>query len=190
MDIGISEAPDSSFLTLTISGQPNGPYQPGNKDPMIALTLSDYSLRNLLKPQDQGVPSSVYGSRLSWFTQQSIAMMRGSSRTWWEQITYGVNEVTYECDAGLGNPPEIDCLHIQWDQLSPASDTVYVGPGSTTFLHSSEFLLKISYERLTQVCRHMLSCHFCRCESHPDLGPNPSCLGDSPEHLHPGSHSS
>ena len=114
-------------------------------------------------------------------------MTRGGSRPWWSPVVPGPDEMTYECDASLGSPSEVDCLHIQWDQLSPASDTVQVGPGSTTFLHSSKLIPKTARSLLTQDYRHVLSCYFRRGESGPDLGPNPSRFGHPLEYLRAGS---
>ena len=64
-------------------------------------------------------------------------MTKGGSRPWWQFPKAAADEMTYECDASLGSPSEADCSHIEWSELLPDSDSLHVGPGAVTFLHSS-----------------------------------------------------
>lgn len=64
-------------------------------------------------------------------------MRRGGGKLWWQFFPLSSNEMNYECDAGLGSPSEVDCTQIEWQQVSPASDTLTVSPGRVIFLHSS-----------------------------------------------------
>ena len=72
-------------------------------------------------------------------------MSHGGDTPWWGTSSDPASEkMTYECDEGLGRPKEADCTHIEWDLLGPASDSLMVGPGVTTFLHQSSCFLAIS----------------------------------------------
>ena len=53
--------------------------------------------------------------------------------------------MSYQCDAGLRSPATVDCAYIEWNQLTPASDTLTVGPkAGVRFLHSNTCYLAIS----------------------------------------------
>ena len=70
---------------------------------------------------------------------QSIRMTRGgSSVPWYTFDLSATDEMTYECDADLGSPLEVDCAQIEWNQLYPTKDTVTVTPTSATFFHHSK----------------------------------------------------
>ena len=74
-------------------------------------------------------------------------MRPGGDVPWWASGNAAKDEVmTYQCDAALlGNPSEIDCTQIEWQQLgsasSLASDTVTVGPGRVEFFHQSQLVV-------------------------------------------------
>ena len=69
---------------------------------------------------------------------QSVSMVRKGSKKWWEQGAVVPLEMAYECDTRLGSPSAADCTQVEWEQVRPASDTLKVGPGLVTFLHSSK----------------------------------------------------
>ena len=62
-------------------------------------------------------------------------MQRGATTPWWD-VTETSDEMTYECDAKLGNPSAIDCSQLS-SQLGAPSDSVLVAPGAIKFLSSS-----------------------------------------------------
>lgn len=80
----------------------------------------------------------IYRQRAGAWISRSVAMVRGGMRPWWRWDATASEDMTYECDARLGRPSGADCTHIEWEQLLPASDTLEVGPGLVTFLHSSK----------------------------------------------------
>ena len=89
-----------------------------------------------------GLPAwqkSLHGDRATTLRQISLGMVRGGNGFWWQHSLEQApqDEMTYECDASLGSPPEADCTHIEWSELLPDSDTLQVSPGTPTFLHSS-----------------------------------------------------
>ena len=78
--------------------------------------------------------------RADYWNTQAKSMVRGDVRPWWHNDQSSTaDEMTYQCDAGLGKPAEVDCTQIEWQHLGHPSDSVAVGPGHITFLHSSKF---------------------------------------------------
>ena len=81
-------------------------------------------------------------------TETAASMQRGSSKTWFPAASMAAMqtayEMAYECDGSLGNPSETDCSQLEWSQLGPPSDTVSVGPGNATFVHSNSCYLAVS----------------------------------------------
>ena len=81
-----------------------------------------------------------------WNAKASGMIRGGSSPSWYNTPTETESlsdEMTYECDSGLGSPTVADCSSVEWAQLGPASDTLSVGP-NTIFLHSNTCYLAIS----------------------------------------------
>ena len=81
-------------------------------------------------------------------TETAAEMARGGRKTWFPatamanvQTPY---DMAYECDASLGSPSATDCSQLEWSQLGPPSDSVSVGPGNATFVHSDSCYLAIS----------------------------------------------
>ena len=137
----ITVAASTTFVTLTVSGKPPQWYEPGDTDPEVPLLIHDYYMEQIKNPKTPPPLASFYGERAGAWISQSIAMVRGGLRPWWRWDTAASKDMTYECDARLGSPSEADCTHIEWEQLQPASDTLEVGPGLVTFLHSSKWAL-------------------------------------------------
>ena len=71
-------------------------------------------------------------------------MVRRGKLKWYQMTNQVSNQMIYQCDAKLGNPLTTDCAQLEWNQLSPSSDTLVVGPGATTLLHSNTCYLAIS----------------------------------------------
>ena len=133
-------AVSTSFITLTVSGEPPRWYKPGDTDPAVPLVIYDHYMGQLMSHSPPPELATVYNQRASAWVTQSIAMVRGGERPWWQWDVAASQDMAYECDARLGSPSEADCTHIEWEQLLPASDTLEVGPGLVTFLHSSKRL--------------------------------------------------
>ena len=122
--------------------------QPGNFDPAIPLTVANYA--DFLVTNSPNAPSSVTANLLAkaeaW-TSQAEQMRPGGDVPWWASGNAAKDEVMmYKCDAALlGNPSEIDCTQIEWQQLGSGSssglDTVTVGPGRVEFFHQSQSLV-------------------------------------------------
>lgn len=135
----------ASFFTVTLSGPTDQYYAPGNTDPEVPIALSEYMARYSRAENDLQLLPHVR-DRIFYWDAQSIGMRRGSGQPWWSpQNAVASNEMSYQCDAGLGSPATVDCAHIEWDQLIPLSDTLTVGPrAGVTFLHSNTCYLAIS----------------------------------------------
>ena len=75
----------------------------------------------------------------------SLAMCQvGASGTWW-QLAFStpikplVDDMSYQCDAKLGNPREVDCSQLEYSQLGPLSDSISIRPGAPKILSSSKY---------------------------------------------------
>ncbi|MCJ1231553.1 hypothetical protein MMC12_008230 [Toensbergia leucococca] len=55
-----------------------------------------------------------------------------------------IDPVSYECDAKLGNPTQVDCSQLQYSQFHNQSDTVSLEPGIVNFLHADTCSIGIS----------------------------------------------
>ena len=136
----------ASFLTVTISDASYRRPSPGNNNPSIALTVYQ-SLRKLhhdFPDVDTQYPNVLKKADYWWRLSQTIP--EDGRTPWWTiQMPETQQETTYECDASLGSPA--DCSEVEWNLLGPGgaqSDTVTVGSGAVTFLHSNTCYLAIS----------------------------------------------
>lgn len=50
-----------------------------------------------------------------------------------------VDLMSYECDAKLGAPTQIDCAQVKWSELGPDEEEVALGPALSKVLTSSMF---------------------------------------------------
>lgn len=69
-------------------------------------------------------------------------MRTGGSVPWWSAAAGPVeDDMTYECDAKLGSPKEVDCAHIEWAELGADADAdaVELVPGVVKTLASSRY---------------------------------------------------
>ena len=83
--------------------------------------------------------SSLRNGLAKSFTDLTLSQNRGSPTPWWNQrMASMTDDMTYECSTELGNPSEVDCTQIEWNQLSPPADSVHLDPGNPIFLHSSK----------------------------------------------------
>ena len=133
-------------MTLTVSENARD-MQPGDNDPAIAEALSAYNLnRNRNKNTHNSAAALANEENIKTWNDQAARMGRGETTSWWDipDAANDNDEMNYECDANLGSPAEVDCTQIEWNQLSPDSDTLLVGPVMTTFLHSNTCYLAIS----------------------------------------------
>ena len=140
-------AASTAFLTVTVSGtqSPKSAVKsPGDTDPIIPMLMSNYmgGLQGVGGSDPRMRRISSVGQKM--WELRSEGMKRDSSTSWWMGIPPSrVTAMAYECDAGLGNPPVVDCLQVEWSQLRSgsaegSSDTVRVGPKAAHVLHSSE----------------------------------------------------
>lgn len=132
-----------AFLTVDVRKFGSRDLNPGNTDPEVAraLAASTQDMSRFYDPHAQ-LPSPSF----LWMAQAE-SMQRGSSAAWFQKFSTGLNEMSYDCDAGLGSPAAMDCNQIEWNQLGstkPPSDTLAVGPGVITILHSNTCYLAIS----------------------------------------------
>ena len=132
-------------MTVTISDTSGGK-QPGDHDPSIPQAISNYNIhlnRNHNLHNSPEAFQSMQDMRI--WADVAARLGRGETSTWWETDSPAFrDQMNYECDASLGSPAEVDCTQIEWNQLTPNSDTLTVGPGQVTFLHSNTCFLAIS----------------------------------------------
>lgn len=133
---------DAVFLTIDVKKVGSWDFKPGNTDPEVprALAMAAANQRNYDPRFNKLNPSLLWMSR-------SQSMQRGGDTTWYYQSPTVLSEMTYDCNADLGSPSMDDCAQIEWKQLgstNPPSDTLAVGPGIPTILHSNTCYLAIS----------------------------------------------
>ena len=138
---------DTYFMTLTISDTKAPGYGPGDNDPSVALAIASHNRLMNRNKNTHNSPAALKAEadEKAW-TEQANRMGRGNNIPWWDfdpdAATH--DEMNYECDANLGRPSRVDCTQIEWNQLTPASDTLTVGPGNALFLHSNTCYLAVS----------------------------------------------
>ena len=139
--------PDAVFLTISIRSR-TAEANPGLFDPEVALALWGASnIAAALSPKDSP-EEKIASSRADHWLVRANRMTRGTSIVSWclqdnKIPPSDVDEMTYECDANLGNPAVADCAQIEWSQLGHPSDSLTVGP-EATFLHFNTCTLAIS----------------------------------------------
>ena len=132
----------TAFITVGVVKMGKPVMNPGDTDPAIARLLS----REAPTASMLGVSglSDRYNPPSTVWLAQAGKMNRGSTWRWYDTTSRLSYEMAYQCDSKLGAPSIVDCAQIEWDQLSPSSDTLAVSPGVTTFLHSNACYLAIS----------------------------------------------
>ena len=133
------------FLTVSITSvnnAPNGLPSPGNNDPVIPFFIYWGIKDAASKAPNRSLAQYAMESNAALWDAAGSRVSRGG-RTPWYTASSAPSDMTYECDAALGNPQEVDCSFIQWNQLGPASvsppsEIITVGPGNTFFLNYSK----------------------------------------------------
>ena len=108
---------------------------------MLALLFSYYAyLQAQIFPRNTDL-GRLYDQIVQLWNAKAVCMNRGGTSTpwWYFEGSQTPNQMTYECDTGLGSPTPLDCTDIEWNQLRPASETLEVGPNNVTFLTRSEY---------------------------------------------------
>ena len=117
---------------------------PGDYDPMVAVQLFYYQVLATQREQVGSDGMAALAIQANFWNTQSKLMTRGGARSWWQKPSSVQNEMTYQCDASLGQPSEVDCSQIEWQQLGSMSDSIVIGPEKIAFLYSSESPNKLS----------------------------------------------
>ena len=127
--------------------------QPGDRDQSVRMSIiSEFSKMELKQEESrQDNPSMRVAITAFLSTVIYSELGPGGGNPWW--IPYrgntaenlaASNKMIYECDALLGAPSAVDCDHIEWSELAPDSDTLYVAPGVVTFLHQNSCYLAVT----------------------------------------------
>ena len=136
-EINCNIASSTAFFTVSVTTL-LGSQEPGDEDKTIPLTLG-----GLLTGLAESF--SLYSrnrrqllSRAGRFYAKAMSMAAGSTGGPWWQASVSPDEMSYECDVGLGAPREADCGQLQYSQLGGAADNIVVGPGTSKVLSSSK----------------------------------------------------
>ena len=128
-----------TFLTITVTTKAKTKrLRPGDRDPAIPLFLHD----SLINARSQAGLLDAERLRLQAvanffaFAGATLGRYASPATPWWERPSQP-DEMTYECDAGLGSPEVVDCAQLQY-QLGVKSDSLQIGAGEVRFLSSSE----------------------------------------------------
>ena len=135
----------ATFITVTVLGPTRRKFATGDTDPAVPQVLAGAEYNQARLNNDPSV-KALYESDARLWTLISTTLIRGGSDTWWHHTDLQVSDdkMTYECDTGLGSPSRVDCAQVEYSQMGPPSDTISVGPGEVTFLHSNTCFLAIS----------------------------------------------
>ena len=122
---------------------------PGDYDPSVPLTFvstKNWLLTNRANTITDEQKGILKAQVVAW-TAQAERMAPGETTPWWEIApSVADDKMSYECDAKLGSPSEVDCAQVQWHQLDPSSaDTLTVGANQVSFYHSSELIRILSF---------------------------------------------
>ena len=68
-----------------------------------------------------------------------MKMRTGGDLPWWYSRAnpHEEDDMTYECDTTLGHPKEVDCAHVEWEELGADADVLELVPGIAETLASS-----------------------------------------------------
>ena len=133
-------ASSSSFITVTVSTI-LGSQEPGDEDQSIPLLLGGLLSGRADRFSLYSTNRRVIMQRSSQFYGKAMNMASGrEGGPWWQQTPVSPDDDTsYECDAGLGAPREVDCSQLQYSQLGGGStDQVMIGPGTSKVITSGK----------------------------------------------------
>ena len=126
---------DAMFITVTVTRPNNGPPETPNKDARIAHALGDGLESRLASGNNVNNAASMDQKSTALHLISAYFLMTcGRLANWWDP--FESSEMTYECDASLGNPRLSDCIQLAYSELGPLSDMLAVGPGVTKVLSS------------------------------------------------------
>ena len=135
---------NSTFFTVTIHRKDTEPPEAGNYDPSVAVLVADF-----LKNRQRGSPRDVWRkleNAITDFTKRTQNMYAGGKTTpWWGATAGMVDKMSYECDAKLGAPAEVDCAQLEWSQLGADEEKVDLGSTLTKVLSSSTYLSQVRF---------------------------------------------
>ena len=140
------------------------------------MLLGD-SVRDAWSNSLPGSPTrQLLAKRSNFYRSQSARMRTRGSRQWWSAAVDPVtqDEMTYECDAKLGRPKEVDCLEIEFGELGADGDKVDLIPAVAKTLSSSGFTKAGKPVGLTANFRHLQCCNLDRFSSDAELGTGPN----------------
>lgn len=128
-----------------------GYYRPGDDDPATGgaiFTSVHEALLNMRRdsPAWDRVHNTAEQIGYRW---SQMRRSRSSYVTWWGVLgshpeTARDSTMTYECDAKLGNPRQVDCSHLRYSQLQTLSDSVSLIAGTTKFFAADTCSIGIS----------------------------------------------
>lgn len=121
---------------MTVGNKEGKSRSPGNFDPSVAELVAGY-LANRARGQKMDRVRRI-NSVIRDLNRRTQAMeVGGQSTPFWGTVRASQEEMSYECDATLGTPAEVDCAQVEWSELGADDDTFSIGPGITKVLSSS-----------------------------------------------------
>ena len=99
-------------------------------------------VENIRNTRDKVPPNTVAHAQLQTKAQvislQVMAMQCGERDVpWWFSHSLASDEMTYDCDAGLGSPKAMDCSKLQ-NQIRSRAGNVQVGSGEVKYFSASK----------------------------------------------------
>ena len=112
---------------------------PGRYDPSIALGLADAARTQGQAASEGSTTKEFCQNNVQLWEAHAALMKRGGDRTpWWYTFDSSMDEMTYECDAHLGNPLDNDCSQIELNQPNTPSKTLEISSNEVQFLYSGK----------------------------------------------------
>ena len=118
---------------------------PGDTDYIIPFKLSQWMM-GMLSQYDQGTAANSYLRALANRLVRGFLAMDQANGTqnWYDPTPVAPSEMTYRCDATLGNPNATDCELLLYQGLGRAEEEVSLGPGQTKYFTQGTCSLAVS----------------------------------------------
>ena len=124
------------LITVSVTGPDGTMLHPGDTDPAVPQPILD-TMQDVISRATDAIMAQAYKNLATNLYRRIQQMQRGGSNKWWNPYQRNLqDDMTYECDASLGNPALADCTRIQWHGLG--SGSVEIGPAEPKFFSSGK----------------------------------------------------
>ena len=129
-------AVESTFITVTVGNTRGKNKSPGDFDPHIAILVAEY-LSQRARGEAREDRSRIDRVARNFVVRSQKMHAGGKTTPFWSSVSASEEDMSYECDAALKAPREVDCAQLEWGALGADDETFSVGPAATKILSSS-----------------------------------------------------